>query len=624
MKAKVDPEPEPKPEPKPSQFPPGPSPTKAFRERMLHSLPSYSGPYPVGFMEIELPVREPRAFSHIKRNDEYALKLDTVLFSVFYPCDGDEKPSGRKKRGGGGDSVSRVPWLPRPRGRTAKGYAKFFSVPHLPLTAYFALTTMFTKIPVYRNARLSGRWPTTAEGGSNFAQDGGGAEKDDGNDERDGKPKFPVIMFSHGLGGSRTICSAVCGELASFGFVVVAMEHRDGSGARTYVNKTTHAPDLDSQDLDRTAEQQPKRWRDKAPRRRQRSRKTKPHYMVDYIFPKDNAMDTDPHNDRGVDTELRAAQIEMRLAEIEEAFHALELINAGKGAEVLARNLRKEGNVGSSCNGLIGVDFKNDWTESLYLHRVTMMGHSFGGATTVQALRTERFTWISQGILLDPWAGATPEESPEEEKRIQKPILSVGSEAFMFWKENFDRIEKICREARAAGALCWMTTIRGSTHLSMTDFAVLYPNWMSLLMKTIVNSKRAIYLTVHSALEFLEITLPPQQTRFNEAWADEQLLNRTSSETKVLFDHQPTEKYVAARLKIPNEFALRLRLWCRRSKDPSLPRDPSGKPLRGLLNWGAGEEIWVHLSPDEADVERYMLQNRSVLPVLHRHQRAID
>ncbi len=37
---------------------------------------------------------------------------------------------------------------------------------------------------------------------------------------------FPVVVFSHGLAAMRTICSGICSDLASQGFVVAAVEHR--------------------------------------------------------------------------------------------------------------------------------------------------------------------------------------------------------------------------------------------------------------------------------------------------------------------------------------------------------------------------------------------------------------
>jgi platelet-activating factor acetylhydrolase len=482
-----------------------------------------------------------------------------------------------------------------------------------------AATTMFTKLPAYRNAPLSRRWPSEADHDTEQSSTGTSAHQisdadtlveqdDDGDEDSDSQdtPRFPVIIFSHGLGGSRTLYSSICGELASFGLVVVAMEHRDGSGARTFVNKAGKSEDLSSQGVAKTDE--PPNDEKKTTRRQQQDAAAKPYYKIDYLFPKDNAQDTSPRNPNGVDKELRGAQIDMRLAEIEEAFYVLGLINSGKGDQVHRDNLRKRGNVGSSSVGLDGLDWQ-DWTSRLDLTNLTIMGHSFGGATAVQALRSDKLPWITQGILLDPWGPATPDCT--EQQAVHKPVLSIGSEAFMHWRENFDCVKQVCDEAQqAGGTLAWMTTIRGSTHLSQTDFAVLYPNWMSLLMKTLVDPERAIYLTVHSALEFLQLTLllpRAAQTRFARAWraGDEHQRRRllllshaaaaADSETKVVYDHRPDDKWVAARLKIPNEFSVRLRGVL-----------SAGSFSKGLVNRDSSDEIWCHVSPDRDAVERYM------------------
>ena len=46
--------------------------------------------------------------------------------------------------------------------------------------------------------------------------------------------KWPVIVFSHGLGCSRFAYSRICSDLASHGFFVAATEHREGSACASF------------------------------------------------------------------------------------------------------------------------------------------------------------------------------------------------------------------------------------------------------------------------------------------------------------------------------------------------------------------------------------------------------
>jgi pimeloyl-ACP methyl ester carboxylesterase len=42
--------------------------------------------------------------------------------------------------------------------------------------------------------------------------------------------RFPIVVFSHGLGGCMEMYTELCRQIASYGFWVVAVEHEDGSG----------------------------------------------------------------------------------------------------------------------------------------------------------------------------------------------------------------------------------------------------------------------------------------------------------------------------------------------------------------------------------------------------------
>jgi len=60
-----------------------------------------------------------------------------------------------------------------------------------------------------------------------------------------GNRKLPVIIFSHGFGAARFFCSAMLSEMASQGYVVASLEHRDTSACATYFFKSATHRDKD-------------------------------------------------------------------------------------------------------------------------------------------------------------------------------------------------------------------------------------------------------------------------------------------------------------------------------------------------------------------------------------------
>jgi platelet-activating factor acetylhydrolase len=147
-------------------------------------------------MEIEVPVENPRHFSHIKRANKHVLQLETVLMTIYYPSlhDGHEKFNT-----GENSNRSRELWLGRPRVSIARGYGRFSGVGDLAVPLF--LPAMFTKLPAYRNAPVADYWAPLADTkvhGSRVKTMTG--TRPDGAPE---EPTFPLILFSHGLGGEK-------------------------------------------------------------------------------------------------------------------------------------------------------------------------------------------------------------------------------------------------------------------------------------------------------------------------------------------------------------------------------------------------------------------------------------
>lgn len=176
------------------------------------ALPQYAGSSTVGAYDVELVLDKPKSFGTTMIPSPKtgslvpAFTMDSVLFTLFYPC---EKPRSR--------FPTKPYWLDRPLSHVTTGWLKFANrLPSRKPYTYFLLALTWIigsriRLPAYEAARL--------------ARDEGGKGK-----------KLQLVIFSHGLAGNRKIYSQYCGELASRGFVVAALEHRDGSSPSTTVH----------------------------------------------------------------------------------------------------------------------------------------------------------------------------------------------------------------------------------------------------------------------------------------------------------------------------------------------------------------------------------------------------
>ncbi|GAA5922047.1 uncharacterized protein JCM15063_003170 [Sporobolomyces koalae] len=449
---------------------------------ILKDLPAYTGPYSVSTHNVELAYAGSSNFSsaRLRSTHEPALVLDTVLFTLFYPTSTRETP--RKQ--------DRMPWFDRPLSLTARGYARFLGKPTWLVRSILWIAGRNLYLPGSVDAPLL----------------------DDS--------RHPVVIFSHGLSGNRTTYSQYCGELASRGHVVVALEHRDGSGPISVVH------------LDDSGHQQ---------------------RIVDYI--KEQDIYYEHEKDQIPFLAFRAQQLEMRQKEISIVLDTLKQIDLGHGAEIDRKNRRR--NPASAVH-------LAEWRHKLDLEdRLVCAGHSFGGATTIQALRSNRRFGFKKGIALDPWADPIPpaadssvsepvssaastlvgsEEkletkpsatpalgSDESPPTIPVPLLVINSEAFTLWKPHFYLVRNVAKSVENT-ARSWFFTILGSVHLSFSDIPLVLPSFATPKQAT-TPASTSFGLIVETSIEYLKDEYDDGQYLSREVkQGDEEYVNRRRGE----------------------------------------------------------------------------------------------
>ena len=300
------------------------------------------------------------------------------------------------------------------------------------------------------------------------------------------------MVFSHGLGSGRNTYSQFCGMIASHGVVVVAPEHRDGSGPVSYV------------------------------RSKDGKQSTIPLRSVPYK-PSPESYDA------------RDGQLRIRLWELG-AFHTLlKAIEDGVAEQI--DNLSDEGDkaeVGSVIKSL-KARMNTAW--------ITWAGHSFGAATIVQFVKSVYYgapekavregfkplynpprnsdivntAWTHAPVVLldlwgfpllapsSSWLQKQPLPCYTVSQRSTTNIVAILSESFFKWNQNLLTTKQAISPPPTAPSntpLPHLFYAEQSAHLSQSDFGVLFPLVTRLVMKA-QDPERILRLNTRAAIEMM-------------------------------------------------------------------------------------------------------------------------
>ncbi|KAI4647467.1 uncharacterized protein J4E79_010325 [Alternaria viburni] len=415
-------------------------------------FPPHTGPYKVGSVDVEIPTSDLDSPSA----DAPPADLPTVAFRIFYPCNQDSNEKA-------------VRWIPSPQREYISAYARFLGA-NSAFASVFSLMPQllyYISMPVHQNAELLAPPPKS--------------------------DRWPVMMFSHGLGGTRNAYSHICGSLASHGIVVVAADHRDGSSPLAI----HHTPE--------------------------EKQKTK---RVDYR--------SIAHKASTEVYEARDEQLKIRLWELGMVHDAVLKIDEGRKLKNVAQDQPKGKNLLSMFSNILNIHEPGS---------ISYAGHSFGACTMVQFVKSvyhrpqtstpsykplytpssdsslvQQITPRNSVTLLDLWT--LPIQSPATSWLRSKPmpcydspsggknLLAIASEGFYNWSSNFRETKSILsppspqssKHTNQPGPHIFYPI--ASAHLSQSDFGVLFP-WVTTKVFGAKEPERVLRLNTRAILQML-------------------------------------------------------------------------------------------------------------------------
>ncbi|TKR82422.1 hypothetical protein L596_016151 [Steinernema carpocapsae] len=264
-----------------------------------------------------------------------------------------------------------------------------------------------------------------------------------------GDVAFPVVIFSHGLSGCRHFYSSFCTSLASYGYVIAAIEHRDRSACYSYSVEVD--PDTGN------CREKPIVMRQLGPNEKE--------------------------------FKLRNQQLHKRVSECVKTLHVLEELNLGQCAP---SDQKPKG------SKIICGPKNFDWSQfkgRLDISKASIIGHSFGGAS---AIATSAFsTDFQAAVVLDGWM--FPIEM-DLYSRASQPTLFLNAGNWQ-WAENVRKMMKLDKSQ----AERLMFTFNNVVHQQFSDFGFLLPSFIGrkLGFQSDTDPMRVAEATVEMTVAFL-------------------------------------------------------------------------------------------------------------------------
>ena len=83
------------------------------------------------------------------------------------------------------------------------------------------------------------------------------------------------------------------------------------------------------------------------------------------------------------------------------------------------------------------------------------------------------------------------------------PSLHIISEQFFKWSENYRRVLPLLRESRSSSSFAKLFYIKGSAHISQSDFPLLFPNLCRRYSHAKADANKVMDVNVRAGIEFL-------------------------------------------------------------------------------------------------------------------------